>query len=441
MAWECGDGKKLLVVDGDDREVEGLRRMLRDTCEVVRAHGVSDAIEELRTTPKPFTAVLSQWCPREGSGMDILRFCQALSPAPACIFVADHADVPAAVSAMKAGAADFLLKPLDPLALKKALEEIFWRKASSGMGPGTWAPTAIIGDSPALQKALNLVRRVAVTNASVLLIGETGAGKDLFAREIHRLSARANRPFLALNGAALPGEMVESQLFGHERGAFTDARQRHIGYFERANGGTLFLDEIGELPPATQVKLLRVLESKSFERLGGDTTISVDVRIVAATNANLDVLVREGTFREDLFYRINVVTIHIPSLRERVEDIPALIELFWQAHHPAPRLGEGVLAVLQKYPWPGNVRELRNFCDATAALYPGETLNLRRLENYFIPTIVPRADPIPLPDRCSSAPAGIHEILNQCGGNHSQAAKFLGISRSTLYRRLKGMEN
>jgi DNA-binding NtrC family response regulator len=433
--------KKLLVVDGNERAGNELNRMLRDVCEVVWAENISEAVGKLRMTPKPFAAVLSQWHLREGSGMDILRFCQTLSPPPPCVFVADHADVPTAVSAMKAGAADFLVKPLDALLFKKTLEQIFWQRAPGGIGANGWAPTAIIGNSPALQKALNLIRRVAATNAPILLIGETGVGKDLFAQEIHRLSTRANGPFLALNGAALPGEMVESQLFGHERGAFTDARQRHIGYFERANGGTLFLDEIGELPPPTQVKLLRVLESKSFERLGGDTTICVDVRIIAATNANLDMLMRRGMFREDLFYRINVVAIHLPPLRERVEDIPELVELFWQSHHPAPRLGEDTLAVLQKYPWPGNVRELRNFCDATAALYPGETLNLRRLENYFIPTIAPRAEPIPLPDRCSSAPASIHEILSQCGGNHSQAAKFLGISRSTLYRRLKDAEN
>jgi DNA-binding NtrC family response regulator len=368
--------------------------------------------------------------------MDLLHFLQTLSPSPACIFVADHADVPTAVSAMKAGAADFLIKPLNPAAFKKTLDQIS-RQAPRDVKPNMWATTAIIGNSPALQKALNLIHRVAATNATVLLIGETGVGKDLFAREIHRLSARANKPFLVLNGATLPVEMVESQLFGHERGAFTDARQRHVGYFERANGGTLFLDEIGELPPATQIKLLRVLESKSFERLGGDTTICVDVRIITATNANLDMLVRQGIFREDLFYRINVVSIHLPPLRERVEDIPALVELFWQAHHPAPRLGEDVLGILQKYPWPGNVRELRNFCDATAALYPGETLNLSRLENYFILTIPPRADPIPLPDRRHSSQSNVHEVLRQCGGNHSRAAELLGISRSTLYRRLR----
>ncbi|MDR0727282.1 MAG: sigma-54 dependent transcriptional regulator [Puniceicoccales bacterium] len=430
--------KKLLIVDGNEYEGSELKRELWNTCEVVWARDIPDAIEKLRMAKEPFAAVLSEWQVRDGSGMDVLRFCQTLLPSPACIFVADCVDVPTAVSAMKAGAADFLIKPLNPVALRETLNQVFRQKASHDITTNA-TPTAIIGASLALQKALNLVRRVAATNAAVLLVGETGVGKDLFAQEIHRLSARANRPFLAINGAALPAEMVESQLFGHERGAFTDARQRHIGYFERANGGTLFLDEIGELPPGTQVKLLRVLESKSFERLGGDTTICVDVRIIAATNANLDMLLRQGAFREDLFYRINVVTIHLPPLRERVEDIPALVELFWQAHHPAPRLGDDVLAVLQKYPWPGNVRELRNFCDATAALYPGETLNLRRLENYFIPMIPPRADPIPLPARCSSTSANINEILHQCGGNHSRAAELLGISRSTLYRRLKNM--
>jgi DNA-binding NtrC family response regulator len=409
------------------------------TYEVIWANSISEAIEKLQTAKKSFDIVLSKWQVQGRSGMDVLHFCQTLSPSPACVFLADHANVPTAVSAMKAGAADFLMEPLDATVLEKTLKQISSLRASNDIAVSNLASTAIIGNSPALQKALNLIRRVASTNAAVLLIGETGVGKDLFAQEIHRLSVRANKPFLAINGAALPSEMVESQLFGHERGAFTDARQRHIGYFERANGGTIFLDEIGELPPATQIKLLRVLESKSFERLGGDTTICVDVRIIAATNANLDVLVRQGIFREDLFYRINVVTIHIPPLRERIEDILPLMELFWQAHHPAPQIGEDVLAILLKYPWPGNVRELRNFCDATAALYPGEMLNFRCLENYLIPRMPPSANPIALPDRYSSSQPNIHEVLNQCGGNHSQAAKLLGISRSTLYRKLRNV--
>ncbi|MDR2341102.1 MAG: sigma-54 dependent transcriptional regulator [Puniceicoccales bacterium] len=431
--------KKLLVVGEHECEADELKHILRDMCAVVWADSVPTAIGKLKTTQNLFDAVFSAWNVRGECGMNILLFCQTLYPPLPCVFASGNADVSSAVSAMKAGAADFLSTPLDPLMLRQTLGQIFQKRDLRGIGSSSWAPPVIIGNSAALQRATNLARRVAATNASVLLTGETGVGKDLFAQEIHRLSARANKPFLALNAAALPTEMVESQLFGHERGAFTDARQRHIGYFERANGGTLFLDEIGELPQATQIKLLRVLEAKSFERLGGDITISVDVRIITATNANLDLLVQQGIFREDLFYRVNVVAIAIPPLRERAEDIPELIDFFWRTHLRAPRLGGDTLAVLQRYSWPGNVRQLRNFCDTTAALYPGETLNLRRLENYFIPKVVSKADPIPLPERCLSTTQNVHEILNQCGGNRSRAAEFLGISRSTFYRRLKNM--
>ncbi|MDR2720856.1 MAG: sigma-54 dependent transcriptional regulator [Puniceicoccales bacterium] len=446
---------RLLIVDDEHHTRDGLALALSDCYAISTAIDAVKAMEKLQA--ETFDLVLIDLHISEKSGMDIIRFCQCLNSPPICILMTAYGDVKQAVEAMKAGAADFLLKPLELSTLKTALKQALHQKKSDTstktITPLANSPSLIVGNSPTLRRAMEIAQRVAASNVTVLLMGETGVGKDLFAQEIHRLSARHDRPFLALNAAALPTEMIESQLFGHERGAFTDARQRHRGYFERANGGTLFLDEIGELPHHTQVKLLRALESKSFERLGGDETICIDVRFLAATNAQLEERIRMGDFREDLYYRMNVVSIRIPPLRERLEDLELLLNFFFQFHHSSPRITPNVLDALRHYAWPGNVRELRNFCDAMAALYPGEIITLEQMKSYFsCPLASPEQNFIPLPDKSSSITSqkatetgirletnfkNIRKILTDCGGNHTKAAKLLGISRSTLYRHLR----
>jgi DNA-binding NtrC family response regulator len=432
-------------VDDEKHARDGLALALGKRYAVRTASNGTEAMAMLQSSKEPFHLVLTDLRMPGPSGMDVICFCQTLHSPPACILMTAYGDIPTAVGAMKAGAVDFLSKPLDLNVVEVTIEQALRQKQ---IFPTALFPPTIVGQSAAMQHVLGLVRRVAPTNATVLLVGETGVGKELFAREVHRLSARANGPFLALNGAALPEEMIESQLFGYERGAFTDARQRHCGYFERAHGGTLLLDEIGELPLYVQIKLLRALETKSFERLGGDSTLQVDVRLIAATNASLEMRVRSGDFREDLFYRINVIQIHIPPLRERLDDLELLMESFWSQWHCPPRLNTGAMELLRRHTWPGNVRELRNFCDAMAVLYPAEFVNNEQIESYFSRAIVSQIhQSIPLPDKrielSSDAPRNalpemnIQRVLTQCNGNHSRAAKILGISRSTLYRRLK----
>ncbi|MDR1437737.1 MAG: sigma-54 dependent transcriptional regulator [Puniceicoccales bacterium] len=431
---------RILVVDDEKHARDGLAHALQGEYTTTTAASATEAMGILAAAKEPFHLVITDLRMPGKSGIDVAHFCHTLDPEPACIVMTAYGDIATAVNAMKAGAVDFLSKPLDLAVVEATLEQALRQKK---VMPTPLFQPSIIGKSDSLRRALDLLHRVAATNVTILLVGETGVGKELFAREIHRLSARAGGPFLAINGAALPEDMVESQLFGHERGAFTDARQRHCGYFERAHGGTLLLDEVGELPTSVQIKLLRVLESKSFERLGGDCSIQVDVRLIAATNADLAMRVRMGDFREDLFYRINVIAIRIPPLRERLDDLELLIESFWRGNIAPPHLSEGALAMLRMQPWPGNVRELRNFCDAMAVLYPKKCVDISHVEAYFSSRGEARPMPsIALPDRRGDplpdlATDDIKQILWRCNGNHSQAAKMLGISRSTLYRRLR----
>jgi DNA-binding NtrC family response regulator len=310
----------------------------------------------------------------------------------------------------------------------------------------------VIGASQKLKEVLDKMRLVAPSRATILIEGESGTGKELIAQAIHQASARARAPFIAVHCAALSDNLLESEIFGHERGSFTGATERRVGRFESADGGTLFLDEIGEISPSTQVKLLRFLETKSIERVGSSKPINLDVRLVAATNRNLEQLVRDGKFRDDLFFRLNVVRLVMPPLRARTEDIPLLlahfIKIFSDENAVPPLTVEsGALRTLQAYAWPGNIRELRNFCENAVVMRRGGSLSEYDLESKF------RGQPAgvvasPAGALTATAPGGtslsiednekrlLREALHQSRGNRTKAAELMGISRRTLHRKL-----
>ena len=293
-----------------------------------------------------------------------------------------------------------------------------------------------------MQEVFRLIRQAAPTQATVLIEGPSGTGKELVAHALHALSPRANGPFVAVECAALNGNLLESELFGHEKGAFTDAVARRIGRFEAADGGTIFLDEISEIPPSTQVKLLRVLETRSFERLGSSETIHTDIRIVAACNRDLAQLVREGKFREDLYYRLAVIDIRLPALRERRGDIPLLVTRFLTEFSAAngnrvTGITPAAMKILESYDWPGNVRELRNAVERMVVLSPGGQIDVKDVPDFSrAPSVSPALQVIPAGTLEETEKARILAALEQVHGNRSRAAQVLGISRRTLYRKL-----
>jgi DNA-binding NtrC family response regulator len=311
----------------------------------------------------------------------------------------------------------------------------------------------VIGSSDALTQAVEQVRTVAPSSATVLLLGETGTGKELFAQMIHQASPRAKGPFVAVHCAAIPANLLESELFGHERGAFTGANERRIGRFESADGGTLFLDEIGEIDATTQIKLLRFLETRSVERLGSHKPIALDLRLVCATNRDLRQMVAEGKFREDLFYRLSVVPLRLPPLRERRDDIPLLLTHYLKKfasenNTPEAKLSSAALATLVQYAWPGNIRELRNTCENLAVLRAGKTVEPPDLDVRFTqpaPVSRPVLSPVSMGsgvmtpgvfDREQNEKNLLRQALASAGGNRTKAAEALGISRRTLHRKL-----
>ncbi|MFQ3580508.1 MAG: sigma-54 dependent transcriptional regulator [Chloracidobacterium sp.] len=387
----------ILIVEDKD----ALRQMWRLTLEragygVVEAADVKQARQSLRRQPP--TVVLTDLRLPDGTGLDVLRAAKALDPDTPVVVLTAYGSVEEAVAAMKDGAEDFLQKPVDPdhllLALERLVETRQLRRACILMREEyarRYGFPRMIGDSPALQEVGRRLQQVAPTDATVLLLGESGVGKELFARAIHHLSRRRQEPFVAVNCAAIPETLVENELFGHEKGAFTGADGRQVGKFELARGGTLFLDEIGELPLIVQAKFLRALEARTITRIGGTQEISVDARIVAATNRDLAAAVAAKIFREDLFYRLAVFTLEIPPLRERREDIPALAAHFAEKYGREIRrrkltLSPAALQALQAYDFPGNIRELENCIERACILCEGTTLEP---EDLRLPTATP----------------------------------------------------
>ena len=387
------------------------------------------------------------------SGLKVIDNALALANKPAVIMMTAYGSIDSAVEAMKRGAVDFLTKPVQierleiliQRALKTKTLEVEVKQLHERLDE-KFNVEGIVGHSPKLAEVIERVKLVAPSKATILIEGETGTGKELIAQAIHQASPRARNAFVPVHCAALPPQLLESELFGHERGSFTGATDKREGRFEVADGGTVFLDEIGEIGPEIQVKLLRFLETKSFERIGSSKTMTVDVRLVAATNRHLEQMVKEGKFREDLFFRLNVVRITTPPLRERTEDIPVLLEHFIQVYskenaYEAVTVEPGAMRFLQSYPWPGNIRELRNFAENAVVLRRGGKLSEFDLEPKF------RGEVAPPPSMVTATPANpysvednekrlLREALMKARGNRTKAAKLLGLSRRTLHRKI-----
>jgi DNA-binding NtrC family response regulator len=343
---------------------------------------------------------------------------------------------------MSLGAADFIEKPFDLAELEFKVERAIHESgAPAGDDGDQQVLPGMVGNAPQLNEVADIVARAARSTVPVLILGESGTGKELVARAVHELSPRTDQPFVAVHAGALAQGVLESELFGHEKGAFTGADQQRKGRFESADGGTLFLDELGEIPPSVQVKLLRVLQDKTFERVGGSQPLRSDVRLVCATNRNLREMVREGGFREDLFYRVNVVTVTLPPLRERAQDIPALVDHFLKQEGSSMQVPEDVMARLQHYHWPGNVRELDNVIRRCVALAGGDAMRVEDL-----PPEILQATRLPPGE---DAPEGLvgelerHErnslmnALEDTGWNVSRAARILGVGRTALQYKMK----
>ena len=387
------------------------------------------------------------------SGMEVLEEIKRLDPEIPVIIMTAYGTVESAVRAMKAGAFDYILKPFDIAEMEVLVEKAlrFRRLARENEQlreelHSRYRFDNIIGRSPAMQRIFDLIVRIAATRSTVLITGESGTGKELIAGAIHYRSDRADAPFVRLNCGAIPATLLESELFGYDKGAFTGAERQKPGRFELAHGGTLFLDEIGDMEPALQVKLLRVLQSGEFEHLGGTRTVRVDVRVIAATNCDLEQRIREGRFREDLYYRINVVPIRIPPLRERPEDIPLLAQYFVEKYSEETHQGRKTLTpeaveTLLRHHWPGNVRELQNMIERAVVLTRGERLTPR---SFVFPERGRRGSPgldeVSLPEEGISLPRVVEELekaylkkaLVQAQGVQTRAAELLGITRKIL---------
>jgi two-component system response regulator AtoC len=387
-------------------------------------------------------------------GMTLLRHIGKGWPEVPVIMLTAHGSVPVAVEAMKAGASDFLLKPFEREEVLYVVEKSLATAAlADAMPPGVADnDMTLLGDSASMQDVRNLIRRAAAGLATVLIHGETGTGKELVARAIHEHSPRRDKPFVKLNSTAIPENLLESELFGYEKGAFTGAFTRKPGRIELAHTGTLFLDEIGDIPTSTQVKLLRVLQEREIERLGGTQTIKVDVRFVAATHRKLESMIESGQFREDLYYRLNVIPIDVPPLRERPEDITALAHKFAAAaglsnSRPAAGFESAAVELLKTQPWPGNVRQLENFVERLVVLSDTGFVSHKQVaaelaresdrqrpsqSSQFLASTSKLED-----ERRSAERQAIERALLRAGNNRSLAARLLGISRRTLYNKME----
>ena len=439
----------VLIVEDEKHTREGLRQALDDQYDVFLARDAEDAFRLLAL--ERFDVILTDLRMAGESGMSVIDRALEQPNQPICIMMTAYGNVETAVEAMKRGAFDFLTKPVNleklELVIKRALKAKKLEAENEDLHArldAKYSFGGIVGSSKPLLDVLDQVKQVAPSKATLLLEGETGTGKELIAELIHQNSLRARKPFVAVHCAALPSNLLESELFGHEKGAFTGAAERRIGRFEAANGGTLFLDEIGEIDASTQVKLLRFLESRTFERVGSVKPLTVDVRLVCATNRDLEAMVKKGDFREDLLYRLNVIPIHLPSLRERSDDIPLLLDHYMKRFAmenevEQPRLSAETLKILQAYRWPGNIRELRNFCENCVVMRHGaeikpSALNAKFLDRPDVPAAPRRAVTL---SRDENEKKLIGEALERTRGNKTEAAELLGVSRRTLHRKLK----
>ncbi|HSN17850.1 MAG TPA: nitrogen regulation protein NR(I) [Gammaproteobacteria bacterium] len=450
---------EIWVVDDDPALRWVMDKALVDAGNEVRLFASAEEAKQALTTSAPAVLVSDVRLPGE-SGFDLLKHLRKEHPRLPVIVVTAHADLESAVAAYQGGAFEYLPKPFDVDELTALVQRALQAQPAGQATAAAVDEEQLIGEAPAMQQVFRAIGRLTRSHMTALVTGESGTGKELVARALHRHSPRARQPFIALNTAAIPAELLESELFGHERGAFTGAAARRLGRFEQAHGGTLFLDEIGDMSPALQTRLLRVLAEGEFFRVGGHEAVKVDVRIIAATHQDLERRVGDGSFREDLFHRLNVVHVHMPALRERRDDIPLLVEHFMNAaarelNVAAKRLTADALQYLSERSWPGNVRELKNFCRRLMLMAPGR--------------IVHKSDLGELLENRGGAPAAgdwrrqlrawadaelaagnsldraeveverilLDAALARTGGKRQEAAKLLGWGRNTLTRKLK----
>jgi len=442
--------KAILVVDDEDSHRLMLRAHLEEEgFEVSEASEGQEAVHQLNE--RSFDLVLMDIRMPNMDGMEALRQIKRMNATVPVIMMTAYGSIDSAVEALKSGAEDYLTKPLDVdelmIKVRKALhvkqleQENVVNRERLGI---RFDFSNIIGSSPKMLELFETLSLVAPTEATVLLRGESGTGKELVANAIHQSSPRVEMPYIKVNCAALPETLLESELFGHEKGAFTGALYKKQGRFELADGGTIFLDEIGEMSLPTQTKILRVLQEKEFETVGGTHTIKVDVRVIAATNKDLEGEVKAGRFREDLFYRLNVVPITIPPLRQRKEDIPLLAEHFLRIYTEKNRrmirgFEPDVMSAFVNYEWPGNVRELENIVERTVIMCRGETISSNDLPS-FIGALQRDENGLEMPGATSLREVervAILRTLRQTGGNRTRAAKILGITRKTLQNKIK----
>ncbi len=459
---------RILIIDDEEPIRFSLRGILEDEgYEVLEAATAEEGLE-VADAERPDLVFLDIWLP----GMDGLTAQARLKgnhPDLPVVMISGHGTIETAVSAIQQGAYDFIEKPLSlekvVIVAARALEAGSLRRENQVLRTVLPEQDELIGQAPGLLNFQDLLARGAPPDVWVLLTGENGTGKELAARALHAGSRRADAPMIAVNCAAIPEELIESELFGHEKGAFTSADQARAGRFEMANNGTLFLDEIGDMSLKTQAKILRILQEQSFERVGGTRTIKVDVRVIAATNKNLEEAIAAGTFREDLYYRLRVVPLHLPPLRERGGDLDLMLAAFTERLSrghvcKAPVYAPETMERLRRYPWPGNVRELRNFAERMVILFGGKTV----LPVDLPPEMTPQGKPEPSAEAASAAcePAFLPQSavlgpdldfkkaravfearyleakLHECGGNITRLAEPIGLERSYLHRKLKG---
>lgn len=439
------DAGRILIVDDEPNALRVLGAILgTEGYQVEQARDVDAAIERLAETD--FDSVISDMKMGSKTGLDLFEHIQSSSPDLPVIFLTAYGTVESAVGAVTRGAFYYFIKPPDYSNLKsilaKAVEQRRLKRELAQLKEQlTQGSPRVVCKSPAMREVQEVVEAVRDSDTTVLISGETGSGKELVARSLHGGSPRRTQPFVAVNCAAIPRELIESELFGAEKGAYTGAVARRIGRVEQAAGGTLFLDEIGEIDLAVQAKLLRVLQDKEIERLGGRERIKVDFRLVTATNRDLAREVAAGKFREDLYYRLNVVPILVPPLRERHEDLPLLVSSFLKEfcgrEGKVLSFSDKAQALLLNYSWPGNVRQLRNVIERMVVLARGKTL----LPAALPAEIVAPAAKNPLPARVTPLremeEQATRQALEQCGGNKSEVARLLGISRKALYKKLK----
>jgi DNA-binding NtrC family response regulator len=448
---------RILVIDDDQLQRWALdKRLTAWNYEVIQAEDGHTGMEAF-TTHLPDLVLLDLQLPDQ-TGVDVLRQIRAIDPQALVIMMTAYGGVPEAVAAFKLGVFDYLAKPLDfdalGVTLRYGLEARHLRAEVERLRAtdGEPAATTIVGASPAIRDSVAMVGKLAASGANaILLTGESGTGKDLVARALHYRSPRSHAPFVTVNCAALPDTLMESELFGHEKGAFTDARFLKKGLFELADGGTLYLDEIGELKMSLQAKLLRVLETLTFRRVGGSRDLTVDLRVIAATNRDLDAAVQAGEFRRDLLYRLRVIEMTMPPLREHREDIGALVQHFLRQftlkfHKPAMNVSPAAMDALTRYDWPGNVRELKNAIERAVILEDGSELRTNYLPSQLLRA--PAVAPAPEASSGFTLPQGgvtlehveeslVRQAMAMAGDNQTRAAQLLGLSRDALRYKLK----